>query len=146
MGLCQKIFKTLLAGLTNQHDISDSFAVTPLVGAVWQEFSLLRRQYYKIFWWRYNKNYKWEDGMQCKGEEKKCDNKMGSPPNTFSDFKNFFQNPNWANRAILKSDCGIWRAPVLKPELPNGPLHIACTTPLCHLGLFTSCPPFVSLE
>ena len=24
-------FKALLAGLTNQHDISDSFAVTPLV-------------------------------------------------------------------------------------------------------------------
>ena len=30
MGLCQIFFKALLAGLTNQHDISDSFAVTPL--------------------------------------------------------------------------------------------------------------------
>ena len=30
MGLCQKNFKALLAGLTNQHDISDFFAVTPL--------------------------------------------------------------------------------------------------------------------
>ena len=39
------------------------------VWAVWQEFSLLRRQYYKTFWGRYNKNHKWEDGMQCKGEE-----------------------------------------------------------------------------
>ena len=30
MGLSQKNFKALLAGLTNQHDMSDSFAVTPL--------------------------------------------------------------------------------------------------------------------
>ena len=30
MGLCQIFFKALLAGLTIQHDISDSFAVTPL--------------------------------------------------------------------------------------------------------------------
>ena len=30
MGLCQIFFKALLAGLTNQHDILDSFAVTPL--------------------------------------------------------------------------------------------------------------------
>ena len=30
MGLCQIFLKALLAGLTNQHDISDSFAVTPL--------------------------------------------------------------------------------------------------------------------
>ena len=31
MGLCQIFFKALLAGLTNQRDISDSFAVTPLL-------------------------------------------------------------------------------------------------------------------
>ena len=31
MGLCQIFFKALLAGLTNQRDISDSFAVTPLI-------------------------------------------------------------------------------------------------------------------
>ena len=30
MGLCQIFFKAFLAGLTNQRDISDSFAVTPL--------------------------------------------------------------------------------------------------------------------
>ena len=29
-GPMSNFFKTLLAGLTNQHDISDSFAVTPL--------------------------------------------------------------------------------------------------------------------
>jgi hypothetical protein len=57
-------------------------------------------------------------------ETKKCDDrcfKMGMQPNNLADF-NFSQNPNWANWAILKSDSGIWQAPVLKPKLPNGPL------------------------
>ena len=36
MGLCQIFFKAFLAGLTNQRDISDSFAVTPLsVDELW---------------------------------------------------------------------------------------------------------------
>ena len=38
-----------------------------------------------------------------------------------TDFE-FSQSPNPANPAIWKSDCWVWRAPVLKPELPNGPL------------------------
>ena len=54
MGLCQKIFKALLAGLTNQRDISDSFPVTPLTSSSLAPRRLLACIEFYLLWLNLN--------------------------------------------------------------------------------------------